>query len=197
MYEFNPVNAHVPVPLFVTVPVPVAITLLSVAVPEPCRVILVFVPDIPPLNVNAPPPEASKVTPVPVKEMARADECPVPVYVSCVDAAIDIVGVEEPVPKELFEPASATVFTLNIPVLIVTAPEKVFEPVKAHVPAPLFVSVPVVVPITPLTVPSPEPVSVKLYVFPPIFPAKVTVAPEPDASIVAPLPVKVIALSVE
>ena len=113
------------------------------------------------------------------------------------EAAIEIAGVVLPVPKELFEPAFATVLILNVPALIVTAPLNVFAPVKIQEPVPDLVTVPVVKPKTLLIVfPVVEPVNVTLVAVPEIAPANVN-APDPEPSNVTPEPVRVQTLVVD
>ena len=65
----------------------------------------------------------------------------------------------------------------NIPALIVVAPVYVFAPERVHVPAPLFVSVPDVVPRMLARLPLPDPTNVKPKVAPVIVPVFVMLMP--------------------
>jgi len=75
-----PDNVHVPVPVFESVPVVVAIAPLSVPTPVPVSTKPNVFPVMPPLNVNAPVPEALIDPPLAVNAIARLVELPVPVY---------------------------------------------------------------------------------------------------------------------
>src|SRR5688500_13294284 len=65
-----------------------------------------------------------------------------------------MVDVPDPVPRELLTPELATVFTLKVPALIVTAPENVLEFVNSIVPVSNLVIPPVqlTIPLTKISV---------------------------------------------
>ena len=119
-------------------PVVVAMTPLSTPVPVPV-ITRLYVPLTPPVKVRVPDPEASIVAPEPVSVIARLVLWPVPVYFKTPVAPILISGVVAPVPRELLLPELATVLTLSVPALIVTAPEKVLAPESMVVPLPTLV----------------------------------------------------------
>ena len=109
-------SVQVPVPFLVSVPVVVAITPVSEAVPVPVKLRLVAVPVIPPENVvNPPVPEASIVLPLAIVIARLVESVVLPTYCSVPVALIEIAGVVDPVPIELAVPESANLLTLNIP----------------------------------------------------------------------------------
>jgi hypothetical protein len=137
----------VPLPFLVSVPVVVAMTPLSSPLPLPIRFRLNVLPVTPPVKVSVPLPEASIVAPEPVSVMARLVLWPLPVYCNVPVPLRLIAGVPEPVPSALLLPELATVLTLSVPALMVTAPEKVFVPDSVRTPAPaLVIAVPLMAP---------------------------------------------------
>ena len=149
-----------------------------------------------PLNVSVPVPVLMKEPPVPEITPAKVVELLAEPTVKALVPSVTVLpdtplravnDVAEPPRAEILRPApeavrSAAPARLPEPLSTSEPPETVVRPVKVlaapsvNVPAPSFVKVPVVVPITPFMVTLPEPPTVKFRPAPPTAPPSVRVS---------------------
>ena len=183
VYVLAPESVHVPVPFLVT-DVGVEITPDIVPEPAPSKV-RPYAPLTAPLQVNVPDvvavivlaePKVSAplyvaLPPVFVKAPAGKDVNPVPFNVNASavarvypfrsrQAPLDTVVLPAVVPNGELLPLPAEP-NFNVPALIVVDPVYVLAPESVHVPVPVLVTVPEVVPIILAILPLPEPPMVK------------------------------------